>query len=114
VISTQAASVEGNVSMGQDHPVRTMVLLAPDEKFKHVTSFYRYAASDDKGHYVLKGLSPGKYRLYTFDEFNQGYIEDPDKFLKPWEPQSVPLELKEGQSLTQNLTIPAPAAGANQ
>jgi hypothetical protein len=114
VISTQGASVEGDVTKGKDQPERAVVLLAPDGKFKDVTSFYRYAASDEKGHYLMKGITPGKYRLYMFAEFDQGYIEDPERFLKPWEPQSVPIELKEGQSATQNLPMPGAAAGGNQ
>src|SRR6185295_11796096 len=69
VISTQAASLEGTVTKGADQPVRTVVLLAPYGKFKDVSSFYRYTSSDEKGHYLLKGVAPGRYRLYTFDEF---------------------------------------------
>jgi hypothetical protein len=118
VISTQAAAVEGDVVKGKDEPSRAIVLLAPDGKFQNVTSFYRFTTSDEKGHYKMKGLTPGKYRLYTFEELDPNYVQDPESLLKPLERLSVAIELKEGQPATQNLTLTPPVAlpnaGGNQ
>ena len=111
VVSTQAAAVEGDVTKGKGESVKSAVLLAPEGKFRDVTSFYRVAASDEKGHYEMKGLTPGKYRLYTMEEFDPAYIQD-SEMLKPLERFSVPIELKEGATTRQNLTL-TPRTGAN-
>jgi len=113
VISTQAATVQGEVSQNKGGTVRATVLLAPSEsKFRGVTSFYRFVASDEKGHYEMKGLSPGKYRMYAMEEFDPAYLQDAD-LLKPLEPASVFVELQEGVAATQNLKL-LPRPGANQ
>jgi hypothetical protein len=112
VIGTRAATLEGDVLQG-DQPARAMVLLAPDGKFRHVTSFNRFTATDDKGHFAIKNATPGEYRLYALEEFDQQSIQDPD-FLKPFEKHGVPVTLREGPNDSQKLSVipAAPPQGA--
>jgi hypothetical protein len=114
VLSTRAATIEGDVVQG-DQPTRAAVLLAPDGKFRHVTSFNRFAAADDQGHFEIKNATPGEYRLYAFEELDQRSIQDRD-FLKPFEKSGVPVTLREGPNDSQKLSlIPVPAPpGARQ
>jgi hypothetical protein len=102
VLSTRAAAFEGDVTEG-DQPARAVVLLAPEEKFRHVLSFYRLATADDRGHFEIKRATPGRYRLFAFDEFDERSIQDPD-FLKPFESLGVPVVLREGANGAQKLS----------
>jgi hypothetical protein len=92
-----------------------VIVLAPDGKFRQVTSFYRVVAGDEKGHFEIKNATPGEYRLYAFEEFEPRSIQDPD-FLKPFEKSGVPVTLREGPNASQELSMipagPAPAAPA--
>jgi hypothetical protein len=114
VLSTRAATLEGDVVQG-DQPTRATIVLAPDGKFRHVTSFFRIAAGDEKGHFEIKNATPGEYRLYAFEEFDPRSIQDPD-FLKPFEKSGVPVTLQEGPNPSQKLSVipagPAPPAAA--
>jgi hypothetical protein len=114
VLSTRAATLEGDVVQG-DQPARAAVLLAPDGKFRHVTSFNRFATTDDKGHFEIKNATPGEYRLYAFEEFEPRSIQDPD-FLKPYEKSGVPVTLREGPNDSQKLSVipSGPPPGASQ
>ena len=103
VVGTQAAVIEGDVSQG-DQPAQAIVLLAPEAKFRHVLSFYRFATADDKGHFEIKNARPGKYKLYAFDELDRQSIQDPD-FLKPFESAGTLVTLREGQNASQKLSI---------
>jgi len=102
VLSTRAAAIESDVIDG-DQPARAMVLLAPEEKFRHVLSFYRFATADDRGHFEIKGAAPGRYQLFAFDEFDPRSIQDPD-FLQPFESAGVPVVLREGSNDAQKLS----------
>jgi hypothetical protein len=107
VVSTQGATVEGSVTNFR----RAVVLLAPEGRFRAVTSFYRLTTSDEEGHFEIKGATPGAYKLYAFEELDANAIEDPE-FLKPLESFGAPVVLREGQSTSQDLTpIPAGARG---
>jgi hypothetical protein len=103
VLSTRAATLEGDVLQG-DQPTRAVILLAPDGKFRRVTSFYRLAVADEKGHFEIKNATPGEYRLYAFEEFDQRSIQDPDS-LKPFEKAGVPVTLREGANASQKLSV---------
>lgn len=47
----------------------------PDSVFRTVP-FERISRTDSRGHFVIKGLSPGAYRAYALQDKNQNYIYD--------------------------------------
>lgn len=47
----------------------------PDSTFK-TRPFERISRTDGSGHFVVKGLSPGKYRAFALKDMNQNYIYD--------------------------------------
>ena len=113
VLSTHAAKLEGDVVQG-DQPAQAVVLLAPDGKARHVFSFYRFATTDEKGHFEIPRARPGEYHLFAFEELDQRSIQDPD-FLKPFESFGVPVNLREGANDAQKLSrIPTVPTGAPQ
>ncbi|MDQ6704911.1 MAG: carboxypeptidase-like regulatory domain-containing protein [Acidobacteriota bacterium] len=103
-ISTQGAMVEGDVVQGDGPAAAVPVLLLPDGKYRNVLSFSRLVASDQKGHFEMKGVTPGTYKLYAFEELDRNSIEDPEN-LKAYEQLGVSLQLKEGSNSPQKLTV---------
>jgi len=106
VIGTQAAIVQGDATFG-GHAARAVVLLAPEPRFQHVRSFYRFVASDGNGHFVMKNITPGNYRLYAFDEFDGNVIEDPD-FRKRLASGGVTVTLREGDNPPVDVSVLSP------
>jgi hypothetical protein len=103
VISTRAAAIQGDVtSNGQ--PVRALVLLAPEPRWRHVLSFYRTVSADANGHFEIKNAAPGAYQLYAFDELDRESIQDPE-FLKPFETVGVTVTLREGENSPRQLSV---------
>lgn len=100
VLSTQAARLDGTVTQGPG----ALVVLAPEAKLRHVQSFYRFAFADEKGHFEIKGATPGRYLLYAFEDVDQQSIQDPN-FLRPFESAGVPITLSEGPNQTQKLSL---------
>ena len=114
VLGTRAAAVLGEVTK-DGQAARATVLLAPEAKFRHVLSWYRFVAADATGHFEIKGITPGTYQLFAFEEFDPQSIQDPE-FLKPFEPEGVTVTLKEGDNPPQKLSpastnAPEPRAG---
>jgi hypothetical protein len=108
VLGTQAATLTGDVT--SDPSSRAIVLVAPDGKFGHVLSFYRSAAADGQGHFEIKGLTPGNYKLFAFEEFDSQSIQDPE-FLPPFEQAGLAVTLREGDNPPQKLRV-IPAVNA--
>jgi hypothetical protein len=112
VFSTKAAQVQGDVTRN-GQPARAAVVLAPEQRYRHVMSFYRTVTADATGHFEIKNAAPGKYQLFAFDEFEPQSIQDPE-FLKPFEQTGVAVTLREGENTPQALMListEGPAAG---
>ena len=108
VVSTAGAVVEGDVEGGEPGTLYA-ILLAPAGKAEDLESLRHSTQTDDKGHYQLKGISPGKYQLWAFAPMPMQAGLD----VKAFEAEAVNVELKEGQKLTQNLK-PTMPGGQNQ
>ncbi|MDX1983922.1 MAG: carboxypeptidase-like regulatory domain-containing protein [Bryobacteraceae bacterium] len=107
VVSTRGARVEGDVEIPESDSGRQVsVLLAPEGDKRQVLSLYTVENTTPDGHFILDGLTPGKYRVYAFEELNPRAYMDPD-FLKPLAGLGKEIDLKEGDSfrLTDKLRM---------
>ncbi|MGI8990852.1 MAG: carboxypeptidase-like regulatory domain-containing protein [Bryobacteraceae bacterium] len=112
-IGTEGASLEGDVSQGDGPAPNTPILLLPTGKYGHVLSFFRVTNSDEKSHFEMKGVTPGNYMLYAFEEMDRNSIQDPE-LLKPYKKVGVPLQLKAGANTSQKLTVIHARPGISQ
>jgi hypothetical protein len=105
VVSARGGILEGDVKTdaGEDAGPAN-VLAAPDGKYSHVVSFYVAANADEKGHFKLKGLTPGRYKLYAFEALEYCAWCDPD-FLKPFASQGEPVQITEGENPSKEVRL---------
>jgi protocatechuate 3,4-dioxygenase beta subunit len=103
VVSLNGAHVEGSVldSKQQPSPHATVVLV-PDRT--DATQRYKSGTTDQNGHYVLRGIAPGKYKLYAFDQIDAGAFYDTE-YMKPYESKGESLDVTEGSKLTHDLQL---------
>ena len=63
---------------------------------------YKSQSTDQYGRFDLRGIAPGDYKLFTWDEVEEGAWGDPD-FLKPFEPKAEKISIQDGDQKTVNL-----------
>ncbi|HZU24185.1 MAG TPA: carboxypeptidase-like regulatory domain-containing protein [Bryobacteraceae bacterium] len=102
VVSGRGAQLSGKVRNG------ATVLLAPDRRDRY--DLYKSDVADQTGAFTIKGIAPGPYKLFAFDQLDTGAWEDPD-FLTPWEKYAQPIEIHEGDRLTKDLDVIATPPG---
>jgi hypothetical protein len=56
----------------------------------------RTAHRDENGRFQLQGIRPGKYRLFAWEEFEEGAQFDSD-VTAPFQARSVAVEVKQGE-----------------
>jgi protocatechuate 3,4-dioxygenase beta subunit len=84
-ISSRGARVEGAVTDQDKLPITGVwVVLVPDQARRDQSHLYHKVATDQFGHYLLRGIAPGDYKLFCWDEVEDGAWEDPD-FLRAYE-----------------------------
>jgi hypothetical protein len=67
------------------------VVLVPDS---HRMGLYQTATADQHGNVILHGIPPGHYRLYAWEDVDQGAWFDPE-FVKPFESQGQSVNIRE-------------------
>ena len=73
-------AVSGTVLNAEDlEPIKGIVVglhsCIDDSAFTKL-KFERVARTDSRGHFVIKGIAPGKYRVYALNEANNNYLFD--------------------------------------
>jgi len=105
VVSPAAAQVEGVVQAPNGKSVCTAtVVMIPDAPRRSIHHYYRSADVDRLGHYVLKGITPGAYKLFAFDHAEEVGYYDPGS-LQPYENRGQPAHFDEGDRRTVLLKL---------
>jgi len=93
-VSSFGARVDGTVTNDESLPVAGVwVVAVPEEAKRKQHYLFKSITTDQYGHFDLRGLAPGKYKLFSWDGVEQGEWEDTD-FLKDSEEKGVTVDLK--------------------
>jgi len=108
VLSTASGAVAGLVSDGQGRPApAATVTLLPESRRRHLPHLHLSVATDQNGSFLLRGVAPGDYRLFAWEDIEAGAWQDPE-YLRPFENQGVAVTVREnGQESVQLRLIPA-------
>src|SRR5262249_54530833 len=107
VISSASARVEGTVTDENDLPAAgATVVLVPEEARRKLFRLYRDSATDQYGKFILRGIAPGKYKLFAWKDVENGAWQDPD-FLKTFEDQGKEITADENGRIAVQLKLAA-------
>jgi len=108
VINPNGGQIEGSVQNSKgDAAIGATVTLIPDASHQSLTWLYKTASTDQNGRFTVKGVRPGEYKIYAWEEVEQGAYMDPD-FVKPHESAGEKVSVKDsGQATVQLKAIPA-------
>ena len=110
VLSGKAAQVEGAVTNEKQEPVAgsTVVLIPTSEKRREQFQFHKTVNTDQHGHFILKGLEPGEYKLFAWEDIENGAWMDPE-VLQPAESKGKTIVLRQSSRESVDMrVIPAP------
>jgi len=104
-VSCRAPHVEGQVLTSDSLPaVGVFVVLVPEPGLREQSSNYTTAKTDQNGHFLLKGILPGDYKLFSWDSVEEGDWYDAD-FLKPYEDKGISIHLDEADHKSIGLNL---------
>jgi hypothetical protein len=102
-ISSRGARVEGAVTDQDKLPITGVwVVLVPDQARRDQPRLYRKVATDQFGHYLLRGIAPGDYKVFCWDEVEDGAWEDPE-FVKTYEDRGQKISVQEADAKTADV-----------
>ena len=101
VVSSKGATIEGTVvekerDVDNDHPVANAAVVAvPEEKYRKLSDRFGIGSTDQHGHFTIRGLAPGSYTLYAWQDLEEGLWRDAG-FLKSQEANGTAMKVEEG------------------
>ncbi len=107
VVSTNSGAISGTADMseGPGEGEEMAVAVPAEPKFRLVDQL-RAMPVTQAGAFTVKGLRPGEYLVFVFDQFQPGALEDPDLF-KQIESKGVRVKAVAGQTATVQVKITA-------
>jgi hypothetical protein len=108
-LSATAGTVDAVVMNKDGQPVQgaMAVLVSKDT----TQNFVRANSTQDGGAVSFKGLKPGEYMLFAWEDVEQGAYQDPD-FRKPFESRAETVKIDAGgQQKVQVKAVPADEMG---
>jgi hypothetical protein len=102
--SSESATVNGTVTNKDDLPAAgaTVVMIPSDAHIK--TDDYKHGATDQYGHFELRGLPPGKYTAYAFDAADEDTYGDADA-MKHFDGKGVAVEVSANDHKSADLKL---------
>jgi hypothetical protein len=105
VIGLNGAEVEGTASdNGRDAAPNVVVVAVPAGNNRGRPDLYRRASTDHQGRFVMRGLAPGDYTFYAWDDIEPGAWESPE-FMRAFEGRGRFVRLREGRNDAIELSV---------
>jgi hypothetical protein len=109
VVSPNAGQVEGNILDKDRNPIRGIQAVLIPERQRDRQDLFRIAVSDQSGHFVLRSIVPGDYKLFVWEDIEPYAYNDPE-VLRKYEDLGTPVKVSE----LSNLTVEAKMIPAGQ
>jgi hypothetical protein len=115
VLNPNGGQIDGNVQNDKGQSAGSaMVTLIPDEAHRALSWLYKTASTDQNGHFTMKGVRPGKYTVYAWEDIEPGAYQDPD-FVKPHESAGAKVSIDAGGHETVQLkAVPAEKSASDR
>jgi protocatechuate 3,4-dioxygenase beta subunit len=104
VVSSRGARVQGTVMDSDGLPLAGVsVVLVPELSQRENYQKYKTESTDQYGHFDLRGIAPGDYKLFSWVEVESGAWEDPE-FLRQFEEKGQRITLQDGDHSNVKVT----------
>jgi len=104
VVSSRGARVQGTVMDSDGLPqAGVSIVLVPELSQRENYQKYKTESTDQYGNFVLRGIAPGDYKLFSWVEVEWGAWEDPE-FLRQFEEKGERITLQDGDHSSVKVT----------
>ena len=109
-LSPAGGHIEGTVLTAEGQPFSgARVVLVPEERRRQRTDLFKSTTTDQYGRFTLRGITPGEYKLFAWEDIEPGAYQDAE-FLRPYEEKGKEVRIREGDRLEVELAL-IPADG---
>jgi protocatechuate 3,4-dioxygenase beta subunit len=103
LLSPNGGRIEGTVRGEEQQALGGVrVVLVPEPRRRHQFHLYKTSTTDQYGRFTLRGIPPGEYKLFAWEEVESGAYQD-SEFLHPYEKHGEDVRVQEGETINVEL-----------
>ena len=72
---------------------------------KRLTPFFKVAITNSRGQFLIRGIAPGKYKVFAWDEVNPDAVLYDPEFMQPFDSMGKSIEISEQGKETVQLKL---------
>jgi hypothetical protein len=105
VLGADGGQIEGIVSTEKSEPADSATVTLVPTGAHQSRPFHKSATTDASGHFTIRGIAPGSYKLFAWDKVDtNAVIYDPD-FLRPYEALGQAIEVRPSDKKVAELKL---------
>jgi hypothetical protein len=105
VASGTGGRIDGVVKNEKDEPKGgAVVVLVPDSSHRRESDLFKNTTTDENGRFVIRGIRPGDYKLFAWDDIEPGTWWDPD-FLSHYERRGEEIKIATNERASCDLHL---------
>jgi hypothetical protein len=104
VLSTRAGRIEGRVLDERAQPVAGIQAVLIPDQFRSRTELFKTAITDQNGLFTVRGITPGEYKLFAWEDIEQFAYFDPD-FVRQFEQRGTSVIISESARVNAEVKI---------
>ena len=104
VLNPNAGQVDGTLIGGDLKPVSGVSVVLVPERSRDRLDLYKTAITGQDGRFSIRGIAPGDYRLFAWEDIEPFSYFDPD-VLKQYETHGKPVQIGESSKETADMRI---------
>jgi len=105
VLAGTGGQVEGVVlNVDQQPATEASVVAVPDEPRRSQLRFHKEDHTDQYGRFTIKGIAPGRYKLFAWEDVEEGAYQDPE-FIKRFEALGEAILIRENSHESAQLKL---------
>jgi hypothetical protein len=94
VLSTNAGQIDGTIVDAAGKPISGVTAVLIPDRLRNRNDLYKAAVSAANGRFTFRGVSPGDYKLFAWEDIEPFSYFDPD-VLMPFETRGKPVHIQE-------------------
>jgi 5-hydroxyisourate hydrolase-like protein (transthyretin family) len=103
-MSSKSGQLDGSVIDADGKPVSNVQVVIVPDRFRNRQDLYKTATTNQDGQFNFRGVAPGDYRVFAWEDIEPFAYFDPD-VLKAFEPQAKPVRVQESSKATVEVKL---------
>jgi protocatechuate 3,4-dioxygenase beta subunit len=104
LISPNAGQIDGAIVDNDRHPVPGIQAVLIPDRLRDRRDLYKTAISDQNGHFTIRSIVPGDYKLFAWEDLEPFAYNDPD-ILRKYEERGTTVKISESSMMNIEVKV---------